>query len=145
MKSNRKQQSEQLVASLELSLPPIAVAFVDALPDGIPQYDGSVPAGCVFWQEAARRTFATSAEHHALCSIGIHTMNLSEAPASQPAELQAALEAMTGTRLRARGGSRRHPGGAGRSQARALRTARRLPHGARRGPAVRRLRGRRWC
>ena len=96
MKPNRKQQSEQLDASLELSLPPIAVAFVDALPDGIARYDGSVPAGCVFWQEAARRTFATSAEHHALCSIGIHTMNLSEAPASQSDELQAALEAMMG-------------------------------------------------
>ena len=96
MKPDRHQQAEQLSASLDLSLPPIAVAFVDALPDGIAQYDGSVPAGCVFWQEAARRTFATSAAHHALCSIGIHTLHLAQAPASQPEELQSALEAMTG-------------------------------------------------
>ena len=96
MKPDRHPQAEQLNASLDLTLPPIAVAFVDALPGGIPQYDGSVPAGCVFWQEAAGRVFATSARHHALCSIGIHTMNLSEAPASQPDELRAALEAMTG-------------------------------------------------
>ena len=96
MKPDRHLQAEQLNASLELSLPPIAVSLVDAVPDGVAQYDGSVPAGCVFWQEAAKRTFATSAGHHALCSIGIHTMNLSDAPDSQPGELQAALEAMTG-------------------------------------------------
>ena len=96
MKPDRHLQAEQLNASLELSLPPIAVSLVDAVPDGVAQYDGSVPAGCVFWQEAAKRTFATSAGHHALCSIGIHTMNLSDAPASHPGELQAALEAMTG-------------------------------------------------
>ena len=96
MTRNRGTQSEQLVAALELVLPPIAVAFRDSVPDGIAEFDGSAPAGCVFWQEAAGRTFATSAGHHALCSIGIHTMNLSRAPASQPEELQAALEAMTG-------------------------------------------------
>ena len=96
MKPDRHQLSEQLSASLDLSLPPIAVSFVDAVPEGVAHHGGSVPAGCVFWQEAAKRTFATSAGNHALCSIGIHTMNLSDAPASHPGELQAALEAMTG-------------------------------------------------
>ena len=96
MKQDRQQQAEQLIASLELSLPPIAIAFRDAVPDGVPEFDGSVPAGCVFWQEAAKRTFATSAKRHALCSIGIHTLNLSQAPASQPEELRTTLEAMTG-------------------------------------------------
>ena len=96
MKQDRQQQAEQLIASLELSLPPIAIAFRDAVPDGVPEFDGSVPAGCVFWQEAAKRTFTTSARHHALCSIGIHTLNLSQAPASQPEELRTTLEAMAG-------------------------------------------------
>ena len=96
MKQDRQQQAEQLIASLELSLPPIAIAFRDAVPDGVPEFDGSVPAGCVFWQEAAKRTFTTSARHHALCSIGIHTLNLSQAPASQPEDLRTTLEAMTG-------------------------------------------------
>ena len=96
MKPDHHLQAERLNTLLDLSLPPIAVSFLDALPDGVPQYDGMAPAGCVFWQEAARRTFATSAAHHALCSIGIHTMHLSDAPASQPGELQAALEAMSG-------------------------------------------------
>ena len=96
MTQDRQRQAGQLTAALQPSLPPIAVAFRDAVPDGVPEFEGSVPAGCVFWQEAARRTFATSAEHHALCSIGIHTLNLSQAPASQPEELRTALEAMTG-------------------------------------------------
>ena len=93
---NHQQQARPLIDSLELALPPIAVAIVDAVPHGVSDFDGAVPAGCVFWQEAARRTFATSAAHHALCSIGIHTLNLSRAPASQPEELRTALEAMMG-------------------------------------------------
>ena len=96
MKQHRQEQAQQLTSSLELSLPPIAVAFRNTVPDGVPEFDGAVPAGCVFWQEAAERTFATSAAHHALCSIGIHTMHLSHAPASQPEELGACLEAMMG-------------------------------------------------
>ena len=96
MNQDRQVQSEQLIASLELSLPPIAVAFRDAVPDGVPEFEGTVPAGCVFWQEAAQRTFATAAAHHSLCSIGIHTMHLSQAPATQPEELGACLEAMMG-------------------------------------------------
>lgn len=96
MTHDRQRQAEQLTQALELSLPPIAVALCEAVPDGVPEFEGSVPAGCVFWQEAARRTFATSAGHHALCSIGIHTLNLSPAPASQPEELRASLEAMMG-------------------------------------------------
>ena len=96
MKQQRKSQADRLTAALELTLPPIAVAFPDAVPDGVPEFDGTVPAGCVFWEEAAARTFATTAGHHALCSIGIHTHHLSGAPASQPEELGAALEAMMG-------------------------------------------------
>ena len=96
MNQKRQRHAEQLTAALNLSLPPIAVAFPDAVPESVPEFDGTVPAGCVFWEEAAARTFATSAAHHALCSIGIHTLHLSGAPASQPAELGAALEAMMG-------------------------------------------------
>ena len=102
MTRNRRTQAEQLIAALESNLQPIAVAFCDVVPDGIPEFDGSVPAGCVFWQEAAGRTFATSAGHHALCSIGIHTMNLSRAPASQPGRAASRPGSHDGTRLRAR-------------------------------------------
>ena len=96
MTQDRRRQAEQLTTALELSLPPVAMAFCDAVPEGVPEFEGAVPAGCVFWEEAAKRTFATSAEHHALCSIGIHTHRFSQAPASQPEELRSSLEAMTG-------------------------------------------------
>ena len=96
MNQERQSQADRLTEALDLSLPPIAIAFPDAVPEGVPEFEGTVPAGCVFWQEAAARTFATTAGHHALCSIGIHTHNLSGAPASQPEELGAALEAMIG-------------------------------------------------
>lgn len=88
--------ADQLTTSLNLSLPPIAVAFVDAVPAEVAPFDGTVPAGCSFWEEAATRTFATSAADHALCSIGIHTHNLTPAPATQGSELQEALKAMGG-------------------------------------------------
>ena len=96
MNQERQSQADRLTEALELSLPPIAIAFPDAVPDGVEEFEGTVPAGCVFWQEAAARTFATTAGHHALCSIGIHTHHLSGAPAAQPEELGAALEAMMG-------------------------------------------------
>ncbi len=96
MNEAHQKQANQLTTALELSLPPIGVAVCDVVPNGVPAFAGVVPAGCVFWQEAATRTFATSASDHALCSIGIHTHNMSEALISQPAELQASLQAMIG-------------------------------------------------
>ena len=50
-----------LTDSLQLAQPPIAIAFVDQAPEGVPPYAGSAPAGCYFWQEASRRVFAVTA------------------------------------------------------------------------------------
>ncbi|HUA86711.1 MAG TPA: DUF169 domain-containing protein [Bryobacteraceae bacterium] len=68
--------SEVLTKHLRLTQPPIAVAFADRVPDGVEAWRGAIPAGCRFWQEAARRVFATSAGDHAFCSIGQYTHNL---------------------------------------------------------------------
>jgi uncharacterized protein (DUF169 family) len=92
--STHARLAEDLISSLELPLPPIAVSFADAAPPNVPSYDGVVPAGCVFWQQAATRTFITSAKDHALCSIGVHTHHLAEPALSQQAELAEALKAM---------------------------------------------------
>lgn len=89
-------QAVQLTESLQLSMPPIGIAFVEEAPEGVPSYEDVAPAGCYFWQEAARRVFSTSARDHELCAIGVHTHNLAGASESQPSELQAALEAMQG-------------------------------------------------
>lgn len=75
--------SRSLMESLQLSQPPIAVSFADAVPDGVKLFDGAVPAGCRFWQEAAQDAFATTAHSHDLCSIGIYTHNLDMNPAQQ--------------------------------------------------------------
>lgn len=89
-------QAERLTTSLNLALPPIAVAFPDDVPDGVPAYDGVVPAGCVFWEQAAKGAFVTSAGDHEMCSIGVHTHRLAPAPPRQAAELRTTLEAMSG-------------------------------------------------
>jgi uncharacterized protein (DUF169 family) len=91
---NNAQLAEDLLASLELALPPIAVSFAGAAPPNISSYDGVVPAGCVFWQQAATRTFVTSARDHALCSIGVHTHHLRQPALSHLADLGDTLKAM---------------------------------------------------
>jgi len=75
--------ASQLTESLSLTQPPIAVSFADAVPAGVKLYDGAVPAGCRFWQEAARGVFATVSNQHDLCAIGIYTHNLETTPAQQ--------------------------------------------------------------
>ena len=48
MKDIRRVHAEQLMSSLELSLPPVAIAFCDVVPDDVPRFEGVVPAGCAF-------------------------------------------------------------------------------------------------
>src|SRR6266850_3932019 len=93
--SENAELAENLISSLELALPPIAVTFTDVAPADVPPYDGIVPAGCVFWQQAATRTFVTSAKDHALCSIGTHTHHLAQLTPSHQAELTEALKTMS--------------------------------------------------
>ena len=74
--------SDDLVKSLGLQHPPLAIHFTsEALPGVEPFADempaptddgrtGRVPAGCVFWMKAEGRTFSTVAEDHANCSVG---------------------------------------------------------------------------
>jgi len=95
MTENSK-QSAQLTDALGLQVSPIAIAFANSLPDGIINFEGVVPAGCSFWEKATSGVFATTANDHQSCSIGIHTHNLSNAPAAQPDELQTTLQAMIG-------------------------------------------------
>jgi len=89
-------QAGQIASALNLPLQAVAISFTNDLPEGISHFKGTVPAGCAFWEKAASQVFATSTGDHELCSIGIHTHNLANAPESQPVELQTALLAMTG-------------------------------------------------
>ena len=74
--------AEDLVSSLGLQNEPLAITFSQAPPPGVEAFDepmpqaaedgrtGRVPAGCVFWMKAAGRTFTTTPEDHANCSVG---------------------------------------------------------------------------
>jgi uncharacterized protein (DUF169 family) len=61
--------------ALGLSKPPVAIAFLDEPPAGLPAWDGgAVPAGCVFWREAMRgKAFYTAAADHHNCAVGAYT------------------------------------------------------------------------
>lgn len=89
-----KAVARTLTDSLSLSLPPIAVALRDAVPEGVPTYDGVVAAGCRFWEEAAQRPFATVTRDHELCGIGVHTHHMAGASEQAQSELGAALKVM---------------------------------------------------
>lgn len=74
-----------LTDELHLATPPLAITFTDEPPAGVAPFadpipepladgrTGRVPAGCVFWIEAATRTFSTVAEDHGNCSVGSMT------------------------------------------------------------------------
>jgi uncharacterized protein (DUF169 family) len=92
--SNNAKLAEDLISSLGLAQPPVAISFADVAPDNVSSYDGVVPAGCVFWQQATTRTFVTSAQHHALCSIGMHTHHMTQPALSHLAQLAETLKVM---------------------------------------------------
>ena len=75
--------SGTLTDSLHLTQPPIAVCFADSVPEGVKQFSGNVPAGCRFWQEAAKGVFATVPSQHDLCGVGVYTHNLESSPDTQ--------------------------------------------------------------
>jgi uncharacterized protein (DUF169 family) len=82
--------AQRLSDSLDLVHAPVSIAFTDSIPAGVDCHNDRVPAGCSFWKDGAVRTFATSADDHASCAIGMYTHNL-ERSAVHQAELADAL------------------------------------------------------
>lgn len=83
--------ADVLTASLHLQRPPVAISFADSPPTSIPTHAGRVPAGCRFWQDGAATAFATGAEDHYSCAIGVYTHNLQPSP-GQETDLSDALK-----------------------------------------------------
>src|SRR4029450_1249886 len=83
-----KDLATELSALLSLEQAPLAITFSQAAPPGVPAYEeamppptpdgrtGKVPAGCVFWVKAAKRTFTTVPADHGNCSVGSMTHGL---------------------------------------------------------------------
>ena len=83
-----KAMASKLTSLLGLQSPPLGITFSDEAPQGVKPFEGGmpeptpdgrtgkVPAGCVFWMEAATKTFTTQPEDHANCSVGSLTHGL---------------------------------------------------------------------
>jgi uncharacterized protein (DUF169 family) len=81
---------------LDLTSEPVAIAFVDAPPAGVPHVSAVEPAGCGYWRRAAEgEVFYTVADDHKNCPVGAHTHNVPLSPAEQQ-ELMGLVETMVG-------------------------------------------------
>jgi len=86
--------SSTLSELLHLTSSPVAIAFVDAAPPGVPQVDAVEPAGCGYWRRAAAgEVFFTLADDHKRCPIGAHTHNVTLSPVERQ-ELTGLLHTM---------------------------------------------------
>ena len=84
-----------LTDALQLTRRPVAVAFLDAPPAGVPRLPGAQPSGCTFWSLAAQgRTFYTAPEDHYNCPIGSYTHHI-PLPKDREHELSDTLSLMT--------------------------------------------------
>lgn len=79
---------------LRLDSPPIAIAFVDQAPPGVPHVSAVEPASCGYWRRAAAgEVFFTVADDHKRCPVGAHTHNAPLSPAERQ-ELLRVVEMM---------------------------------------------------
>jgi uncharacterized protein (DUF169 family) len=79
---------------LSSSRRPVAIAFLDAEPQGIARFEGSEPSSCSYWRlAAAGRIFYTLPADHWNCPIGGYTHNT--LTAERMPELQQVLTLMS--------------------------------------------------
>lgn len=81
---------------LGLAHAPVALCFVDEIPEGIPRASTRAPAGCGYWLRAAGgESFYTGAEDHHGCPIGCHTHGI-ELPAAKARDLDEMVATLVG-------------------------------------------------
>jgi uncharacterized protein (DUF169 family) len=86
---------ERTLTSALGDLRPVAVAYLEAPPEGVARFEGMVPAGCSFWGFAAQgRSFYTVPSDHFNCPIGSYTHAI-DLPQERNAELEQTLALMT--------------------------------------------------
>ncbi|MGH8903092.1 MAG: DUF169 domain-containing protein [Egibacteraceae bacterium] len=83
---NYRELSDEIVRSLRLDIPPVALAFVDGAPAGVQRFETEVPSACTFWRRAEAGVFYASAQQHFNCLIGAMTMGF-DIPARAQEEL----------------------------------------------------------
>jgi uncharacterized protein (DUF169 family) len=83
-----------LTTALALSRRPIAIAFRESPPAGVPQLTGTQPSGCSFWRLAATgQVFYTVPSDHYNCAVGSYTHNM-PLPEEREPELKNQLSLM---------------------------------------------------
>ena len=79
--SNWKTLETKFAVAVAMERRPVAVAYLDAAPNGVERFEGSEPSGCSFWRVAADgRTFYTVPENHFNCAVGAYTHNITLSP-----------------------------------------------------------------
>jgi uncharacterized protein (DUF169 family) len=69
-----QEQVRQFSELLQLKQPPIGMAFVEDVPEGVQHSEKGVPSACTFWHLAEQGVFYATAEDHKQCPIGMMTM-----------------------------------------------------------------------
>ena len=86
--------STELVDRLGLDIAPIALAFADGAPSGVPAAAKVVPSACAFWRAAEREVFFAPAADHFNCPVGSMVMGF-ELPEAVTEQLMATVGKMT--------------------------------------------------
>ncbi len=87
--------SNLLERQLGVTDPPVAIAFVDEPPPGVPRTLSVVPSACAFWRQAEQGTFYAAAEDHFNCPLGAMVMGFPLGE-QQVAQLQEEVGMMCG-------------------------------------------------
>lgn len=84
----------QLSELLQLRRQPVAIAFQESAPKGLPHVEEAATSGCTYWKHAAEgRAFYTEVPDHYGCPVGAHTHGI-ELPEEQARELEGLVGTM---------------------------------------------------
>lgn len=75
--------AQTLTVILGLDRPPVGVAPIEAVPEGIPVFKGVAPSSCSFWRQAEKELFAAEEADHMNCPIGAMVMGFELTAAAQ--------------------------------------------------------------
>ena len=81
---NNADRARALMDDLGLDRPPVALAFLDRAPAGVPTAEGLEPSACTFWRQAEQGVFYVGAERHLECPVGAMTMGFELPPERAP-------------------------------------------------------------
>lgn len=97
--------AQALRSILNLSSPPVALAFVAEPPERISTWTRAVPSACALWRHAEQETFYAPADQHYNCPIGAMTMGF-----DLPPHVQSQLQAFVGLMMEKKYIAKEEPG-----------------------------------